>query len=232
VPSTKQPYVDEENKSLFIVDQSELVNALDFSADVFIEDNDCITAIELKSVKPNSGEMRGEKQKILEGKAALYRKYNKKIKFYIGFPFDSTVNIKKESATQHNKGRFLKSIINMNKYFDEKETLLSSELWDFLSNKSQTMEMILEIINKISTTDFLNKFQYLNDNSKRNERQYSTILDKWYMFSEKVLIENDKKIKEKIKYDISLTRLYNQTAFDNKGKYNYKRCEELIKLIQ
>jgi hypothetical protein len=60
---------------------------------VFFEDNNSVTAIELKSVKPNSGEMRGEKQKILEGKAALFRKFpQKKIKFYIGFPFDPTAD--------------------------------------------------------------------------------------------------------------------------------------------
>ena len=44
---------------------------MDFSADVFIEDTNTITAIELKSVKPNSGEMKGEKQKILEKKIEI-----------------------------------------------------------------------------------------------------------------------------------------------------------------
>src|SRR3989339_1404413 len=61
-----------ENSMIFFDDISEERNALDFSADVFIEDVEQIVAIELKSVRPNSGEMRGEKQKILEGKAALY----------------------------------------------------------------------------------------------------------------------------------------------------------------
>ncbi len=90
-------------------------------------------AIEVKSVKPNSGEMKGEKQKILEGKAALYRKFpDKEIQFYIGFPFDPTVNPEDESVTSFNKSRFLGSIINMNKYFALDETLVASELWDFL----------------------------------------------------------------------------------------------------
>jgi len=36
---------------------------MDFSADVFFEDAERVIAIELKSVKPNSGEMKGGKTK-------------------------------------------------------------------------------------------------------------------------------------------------------------------------
>ena len=74
--------------------------------------------------------MRGEKQKILEGKTALFQKFaEKQIEFYIGFPFDPT----SEEDTAYDKGRFLGSIINMTKYFDPNETLVASELWDLLS---------------------------------------------------------------------------------------------------
>ena len=87
----KKPNLNEENKLIFQDDDTEMVKAINFSADIFYEDEDSITAIELKSVKPNSGEMRGEKQKILEGKAALYHKFKpKKINFFIAFPFDPT----------------------------------------------------------------------------------------------------------------------------------------------
>lgn len=87
---------------------------MDFSADVFIEDTNSITAIELKTVKPNSGEMKGEKHKILEGKAALFRKFpGKQIRFYIGFPFDPTVDKEKERITSFKKSRFLGQIINI-----------------------------------------------------------------------------------------------------------------------
>ncbi|MDP2812389.1 MAG: TdeIII family type II restriction endonuclease, partial [bacterium] len=98
------PNLQEENTQIFIADATRLVNALDFSADVFIEDDQNVTAIELKSVKPNSGEMRGEKQKILEGKASLYKMFpNKNINFFVGFPFDPTNN----TPTDFDKRRFL-----------------------------------------------------------------------------------------------------------------------------
>jgi hypothetical protein len=208
-----------------------LVNALDFSADVFFESTDSIIAIELKSVKPNSGEMRGEKQKILEGKAALYRLFpNKKIYFYIGFPFDPTVNPTTEAMTSYDKSRFLNSIINMNKYFAHDETLVASELWDFLSGEKNTMEEILTIINAISTTDFLTKFQLLTDNSKRNMPEYCCQLKEWNLFSEIELIENNSTILEKLPTS-GLIRNFNKMTFDNKGNYNWERYNTLKQLI-
>jgi len=143
----------------------------------------------LKSVKPNSGEMKGEKQKILEGKAALYRKFpGKEILFYIGFPFDPTVNIENELVTSYNKERLLSSIINMKKYFASKETLVACELWDFLSGHENTMVQILEIINNIATPEFLTKYNFLNITENRFEPSYVQILEKWLLFSEKELI--------------------------------------------
>ena len=129
--SQASPNPENENQKLFINENTEIVSAIDFSADVFIEDTAHITAIELKTVRPNSGEMRGEKQKILEGKAALFKKFTgKTIKFFIGFPFDPT---NEESETGYDKTRFLGSNINMNKFFAPDETLIAGELWDFLS---------------------------------------------------------------------------------------------------
>ena len=55
-------------------------NASNFTADCFYETDTEVVAIELKSVRPNSGEMKGEKQKILVGKAILRKLFpNKKI---------------------------------------------------------------------------------------------------------------------------------------------------------
>jgi hypothetical protein len=227
--SSNQPNMDNENRLLFINDNTQFVNAIDFSADVFIEDNDKIIAIELKSVKPNSGEMRGEKQKILEGKAALYRKFpDKEINFCMGFPFDPTSN----QDTTYNKTRFLNSIINMTKYFALNETLIASELWDFLSGETNTMEQILKIINIISTTEFLEKYQVINDNDLRNENRYIEILREWNLYSEIELINNDPLIRERIKIDKKSIRLYNQKPFKNKGVYNIDRYNALANLIQ
>ena len=230
--ATQTPNLNRENGLLFQNYTTRLVNALDFSADVFIEDENSITAIELKSVKPNSGEMRGEKQKILEGKAALYSKFSgKQINFYIGFPFDPTVDPAKESVTSYEKTRFLGSIINMTKYFAPDETLIASELWDFLSGQTNTMEEILQIINSISTTSFLDKFQLLNDNSQRTTTAYSKQLTEWNLFSELELIRNNNLLLLKIAQNRMLNRSYNKTAFDSKGNYNTERYTELRNLL-
>jgi len=230
--TTTTPNLTDENNLIFQNYATELVSAIDFSADVFIEDEDSIIGIELKSVKPNSGEMRGEKQKILEGKAALYRLFTgKQIHFYIGFPFDPTVNPATESVTSFDKNRFLGSIINMTKYFDPNETLVASELWDFLSGQLNTMEDILEIINSISTTSFLDKFQLLCDNSKRLTPEYRKLLVEWNLISEIELIDNNAPIVKNIGEDKTLKRIYNKTTFDSKGNYNTDRYSTLKELI-
>lgn len=226
--STNVPDLDAENQLIFVDYETATINAMDFSADVFIEDTDSITAIELKSVKPNSGEMKGEKQKILEGKAALYRNFpNKQIDFYIGFPFDPTVITDNEDITSYDRTRFLGQIINMNKYFASGETLIASELWDKLSGEQNTMEQILEIINTISTTEFLSKYKYLNENNNRVNQKYKDILTEWYLTSELELIEDNELLKRNIRDNKALIRLYNKTAFNNKGKYNIDRYFEL-----
>jgi hypothetical protein len=228
--STKTPNLLEENALVFVQYNTLEINAMDFSADVFFEDSDSITAIELKSVKPNSGEMKGEKQKILEGKAALYKMFpNKTISFYIGFPFDPTVNPKTENVTSFNKERFLGSIINMNKYFATDESLIANELWDLLSGQANTMEQILGIINTISTTAFLDKFQLLNDNTKRSSPSYMAQLREWNLFSEIELINNNAIILRNISGEKMITRAYNRTAFDSKGNYDFERYNTLRK---
>ena len=60
--TTSTPNLNNENVLLFAQYNDAEINAMDFSADVFIEDTASVIAIELKSVKPNSGEMKGEKQ--------------------------------------------------------------------------------------------------------------------------------------------------------------------------
>lgn len=227
--TTNIPNLENENRELFQTFTTSLVNAIDFSADVFFEDADSVIAIELKSVKPNSGEMRGEKQKILEGKAALYRLFpNKDIHFYIGFPFDPTVNPAIENVTTYNKSRFLNSIINMNKYFAANETLVASELWNFLSREENTMEEILEIINTISTTSFLEKFQFIANNSNRENSDYLALLERWNLFSEAELIRNSSTIQTRIANNSNATRCYNKAAFNSKGEYNYEKYNELV----
>ena len=226
--SSKLPDLRKENTLLFQNDTTEKITAADFSADVFFETDDSIVAIELKTVKPNSGGMMGEKQKILEGKAALFHLFpNKTVYFYFGFPFDPTVNPAIENVTNYNKTRFLNSIINANKFVAQDEVLIAGELWDFLSGEKNTMETILEIINTIATPNFISKFQLLQDNSKRNNKEYISQLTEWNLFSEKELIDKNEIIIHHLAQNKTLTRIYNKTAFDNKGNYNTDRYTAL-----
>ncbi|MBN2009798.1 TdeIII family type II restriction endonuclease [candidate division KSB1 bacterium] len=229
--SESTPDLGSENSEIFIEDSSQLLNAIDFSADVFIEESDSITSIELKSVKPNSGEMRGEKQKILEGKAALHKKFpQKEIHFFIGFPFDPTQDITNPIGSD--KSRFMASCINMNKFFSVSEVKLADELWNFLSDDENTMQQLLDIINSISTTEFLDKFQYVMSNQNRTESKYPEILKEWHLTSEVELINHTKTIKSKTENDKRLTRIYNQSPFKKDGNYNKDRYNTLIQLIQ
>jgi len=139
-----KPNLLHENNKIFTFSQNEkIVSALPFTVDNYVETDKSIKAIELKSVRPNSGEGRGEKQKILYAKAA-FKLLNpqKEIKFFIGFPFDPTSKI----PTGYDKERFFNYLIEFKKFFDPEETLIGGELWDYLSGGKSTMEEILEVI--------------------------------------------------------------------------------------
>lgn len=228
--SQASPNLLNENQKVFINENTEIVSAIDFSADVFIEDAAHITAIELKTVRPNSGEMRGEKQKILEGKAALFKKFvGKTIRFFIGFPFDPTHD---ESETGYDKTRFLGSNINMNKFFAPDEILIAGELWDFLSGESATMEMLLQVINTIATTEFPSKYDFLNNQESKRQSidLYKQRLADWNLYSELNLANNENTIKEKIGTDKKLNRIFNQMIFKD-GDYNIGRYDCLISFL-
>jgi hypothetical protein len=223
----EKPNLKLENVKIFNNNDEADTDSLGFSADVFIEEEDQIIAIELKAVRPNSGEVRGEKQKILEGKAALSRKFpDKKVKFFIGFPFDPT---SEESDIEHNKKRFMSSIINMGKYFSEDEVLLASELWDYLSGDKNTMEQILSIINLIATTEFMSIYEYINNNDNRHTDKYKQYLLDWNIHQELFIINNISKIEEKM--NSSHKRTFNQPVFKN-GEYNISRFITLSELIR
>ena len=224
------PNLNRENKLIFLTATNANLDANSFTADVFVEEETKIIAIELKTVKPNAGEMRGEKQKILEAKAALFNKFrSKEIEYYMGFPFDPTSN----TPTGSDKCRFLKSIIDGDKYFASDEVLLASELWDFLSGDKNTMEHILNIINKIATKDFMEKFKYLDDNTNRknNINIYKTLLNDWFLFTEIELLNNDPEITKKLHKETRAGRIYNQSIFKN-GDYNFERYNFLMSLIK
>jgi hypothetical protein len=213
-----------------MVEYGDVNVANNFTADVFIEEGDKICAIELKSVKPNAGEMRGEKEKILQAKAALIHQYpTKKISFYLGFPFDPT----SDTPTGSDKSRFLRSIVDGAKYFHQDEVLLASELWDFLSGHTNAMEELIEIINKIAIPEFLNLYNFIGDHSNRSEspEQYRQALFDWYLYSEVKLVDNDELIQQNLTMP-HLKRVYNQSVFHTtKYEYNTVRCNTLLELL-
>lgn len=97
------------------------------------------------------------------------------------------------------------------------------------------MEQILEIINLISTTQFIEKYQFLNENDNRLKPEYREILNEWFLCSELELIASDQSIREKINGNRKLKRIYNKQAFDNskskKGSYRFDRYGQLCRLI-
>ena len=226
--STESPNLIRENSLIFDDENQAGLDANSFTADVFIESHTEIAAIELKSVRPNSGEMGGEKQKILQAKAALYNEYSgKEIKYYIGFPFDPT----SDTPTDHNKNRFLDYLVDGKKYFALDEVLLANELWDYLSGDDGTMEQILEIINAIATPDFLDKYNYLNDNQNRlnDATNYRNRLEAWYLFKEIDLLDNNDELLEKTEDNPKAYRIFKQPVFKN-GEYNLSKFDSLKKL--
>jgi len=226
---TRKPDLNKENKLIFEATQGKLKPAPKFTADVCVITNDYIEAIELKSVRPNAGEMRGEKLKILSAKACLKNMFpNKEIRYFIGFPFDPLSN----TPTGYNKKRFMKHLIEFEKYFAPEEVLLAGELWDRLSGEKNTMEELLKIINDIAQPDFLEKFEFIRNplNFKTNRKKFLQILKSWYLFDEIEIFKNYNFLKQKAP-KVLLQPLFKETQNEN-GKYNVRRKERLLKLIR
>lgn len=209
------------------------IEATNFSADVFFQDHYSIVAIELKSVKPNSEELKGEKLKILEAKAVLRRLYpKKKVSYYIGFPFDPTV-VEGEDECSFNKERFLANIVEGDKYFHSDEVLIASGLWDLLSGEKNTMQELLELINHISTVNFLDTFEKIRNPKKYDVKDddYAKLLENWNLFSELSLHSNKEKILSAVKGNKRLNRSYNNLCMKENGSYNEKRYDDLKDFI-
>ncbi|MFI3262452.1 MAG: TdeIII family type II restriction endonuclease [Rikenellaceae bacterium] len=222
------PDVNREEQLIYSLDRGEEVETTGFSADVFYETKDEVVAIEMKSVKPNSGEMKAEKKKILEGKTALKRLYpNKKVKFYIGFPFDPTGN-----GVEYDKARFASSVINLTKSFAYDEMLLSGELWDMLSGTKGTMQVLLDIINSIATLDFKDKYDYINDPLNRDTTKYKDILSSWHLYDELYVLDNIAKLTELSSNNKSLQKLLYSPLFDSRGNYKLNRVSDLRELLK
>ena len=224
------PNLSSENRSIFQMNEPLDKEIPNFTADVFFDDNSQIVAIELKTVKPNSGVFQGEKDKILRAKAALKNKYpDKNIKYFIGFPFDPL----SDNPTSSNKEGFLDYAVDFRKYFAPEEVLLADELWDYLSGVPDTMEAILEIINTIATPDFMDYFQLINDtdNILNKQEQVLEVLEKWHLLREKKLVENYTRLFQQAGDRKGIKRTLKQSAFNSKGDYKNDRYDKLNTLL-
>lgn len=202
-----------------------LVESTDFTADVFCENSTEIVCTEIKTVKPNKGVFKVEKQKILEAKAALKLKYpTKTIHYFLAFPFDPL----SDNPCGYDKKRFMEYSVGFTKYFDENEILLAGEFWDYLSGVPDTMATIIEIINVIAMPTFIKKLAFLNEPKNKKKGLYLKLLEQWFLFQEHELITKDKYITPKLTTK-KLQNLYNQSCFKD-GEYKWERVQTLLDL--
>ena len=231
---TSVPDTALEDEMLQNAARGDLIVGTNFTADCFFEDDDRIVAIELKSVRPNSGETRGEKQKILKAKAALRQYYsripecnNKAVFYYFGFPFDPT----SATETGYNKEQFMGNMIEFSKFCSPEDILLADELWSFLSGEENTMEEILNIIKDISYPTFPEDFRFVStDHSIDSDpTRYRNIVQRWHLYDEVRIVDNWRTVVPSHNPDVS--RLKNIAMFSDDGKYNVRRASVLLGCI-
>ncbi len=226
----QKPNLDSENELLFTKKRKNSQSIPNFTADVYFEDDNKIIAVELKTVKPNSGIFKGEKEKILYAKAGLKNKHpEKQIFYYLGFPFDPL----NEKKCGYDKKRFFNYGIDFKKYFDPAEILLADELWDFLSEERNTMQVILEIINSISKPDFMEKYNFIDNyiGLHINPDRYINILEEWYLNRDLKIAQNFASILSKSKKQKNLKRVLKQNLFDTKGDHKENRVSILLEVL-
>jgi len=217
--SERKPELAEEERIIYQNNKKQDKPVSNFTADCFYDDGETIVAIELKTVKPNSGVFKNEKDKILSAKAGLKNRYpDKKIFFYLGFPFDP----QSSTPTGSDKNTFMDYSIGFRNFFAPEEVLLADELWDFLSGETDTMQQILDIINTIASPQFIDKYNFINEpqNRIKAKEQYLKQLNEWHLYSEHKLVTNDFHLFPNV--DKETQKKFNQTPFKN-GKYNNDR---------
>lgn len=222
------PSLENENSLIYLNNSPQDKVVSNFTADCFFEDSDRIVAIELKTVKPNSGVFKNEKDKFLQAKAGLKNvNPNKEIYFYLAFPFDPL----SLTPTGYNKANFMNYSVDFTKFFDSAEVLLAGELWDYLSGDCETMQQLLDIINSIASPNFYEKYEFLNNphNKIVNLDLYLEYLSDWNLYSEIRLVQNESRILQRISNDKNI-RIFHQQIFRD-GMYNIDRVLKLESLL-
>lgn len=144
---------------------------------------------------------------------------NKAIRYYFGFPFDPTAT----TDTGYDKHRFIEYLVEAEKFIDQKELLIADELWSFLLCVDRgVMEELLNIINTIATTAFMDKYNSIQNKAPGYER----ILEEWFLTSECYIFENSNRITGNTQQ-----RIANQSIFKTDGSYNEKRMDLYMSLV-
>lgn len=227
----RKPSVLEENAECVILGKLFEEEATDFTVDVFLENDTQIICLELKTVRPNKGTFKSEKEKVLEAKFALKNQYpNKEILYYIGFPFDP----ESETPTGYDKDRFMDYSVDFRKFFSKDEFLLAAELWDFLSKENGTMDIILEIISKITKPNFLRNFEYLNnsENIKMHPLEYADYSLDWNLYSIARIAQSIPSLPQNVISKKKFQQKIMQPLFSNKMKYNNQRIKYLLEDVK
>ena len=228
--NTRIPNLTQENREIFKKQNTASVEAPNFSADVYFEEANKIVLIELKTVKPNSDIFKEQKSKFLNGKAALRNRFpSKKIFFYLGFPFDPL----HDAECGFDKDRFFDYSIDFRKYFASEEVLLADELWNFLSGEKDTMQEILSIINSIATPDFMEKFNFINEqiNICNDKQRYRRILGEWFLQRELSVVNNIDTIQKFSLEHKRVQRILSQNLFSSQNEYKEPRINTLLEMI-
>ena len=226
---TQKPNIIREERLLMDSSNGNLTFAQNFVADCIFEEKDRVVVIELKSVRPNSGQIHDEKQKILSAKAVLKQLYpDKSISYYFGFPFDPLA----DTETGCDKQRFMNSVIEFSKFCDAKEILIASELWDFLSGQEHTMEDVLKIIRDISTVDFNGKFDFISSSDYLDDiDKYKGIVLNWNIYNEIEIINNFDNLLKLSNTNKTVYINIHSSPFNQDGTYNIRRYNNLKKFI-
>lgn len=219
--NTHVPNLVRENVLIYQNNNPQDKEVSNFTADCYFEDNEKIVAIELKTVKPNSGVFKNEKDKMLSAKAGLKNaNAAKEIFFYLAFPFDPL----SLTPTGSDKTAFMNYSVDFTKFFAANEVLLADELWNFLSGDTNTMQQIIDIINSIASPQFMDKYNFLNDAQNRtaHKAQYVQQLTEWKLFSEVKLVNNETLLLQRIADNKRMIRKFNQPMFKEED-YNIDR---------
>ena len=206
-----------------------IVTGTNFTADCYFEDEESVVAIELKSVRPNSGETRGEKQKILKAKAALRIMYpNKKVSYFFGFPFDPTAN----TDTGYCKEKFMSNMIEFPKFCDKDEILIADGLWSYLSGEANTMQELLDLIRSIASANFMDDFKFLANpnNLLQQTTKYMEIASRWSLEDEVIIAKAIDNLKSST--DKSAQKNIYLPSFDSNGQYNERRKDILLSSLK